>query len=99
MGYVKMRLLLALFLLSSLAFSQTPASGQAAETPSATATKPASGEVAPTAPVITIAGFCPGKQAAGAECKTEVSRAEFEKLAHALNPNMPEQTKAQLANA
>ena len=99
MAYVNIRPMLAVFLLSSLAFSQAPATGQAAEKAPAATAKPASEEVAPTAPVITIAGFCPGKQATAADCKTEVSRAEFERLAHALNPNMPEQTKAQLANA
>lgn len=76
--------------------------------PAATQTKPATPSTSetsaankpadsPNAPVITIAGFCPGKQETGAACKTEVSKADFEKLAKALG--VPDSRKRELATA
>jgi hypothetical protein len=66
------------------------------------AVPPTASSVAPTAPVITIHGFCPsgrGTAANGsADCKTVVTRVEFEKLANSLQPNMPLQLRQQLAN-
>lgn len=70
--------------------------------------------VPPTAAVITVQGLCsapaasarPGAakaapKAAGstAGCKTVITRAQFERLASALNPEMPIATKRQLAEA
>jgi hypothetical protein len=53
-------------------------------------------------PVITIKGLCDStKSAAGApktECKTVITRAEFEKMTNALQPNMAPQVKKQIAN-
>jgi hypothetical protein len=58
--------------------------------------------VAPTAPVITVHGFCPASKADRAtdksECKTIITRAEFEQLANTFDPNMPQQVRRQLAN-
>jgi PPIC-type PPIASE domain len=52
------------------------------------------------APVITIKGLCDApKPAAKADCKTVVTRAEFEKLANNLQPNMPTPVRKQLASA
>lgn len=96
-----MRQVFVVLLLSSLTFAQTASKAQATaplQTPAASAAEKTA-ELAPSAAVITVAGFCPGKQARGADCNTEVSRAEFEKLVKALNPAMPEPTKRQLANA
>jgi len=64
----------------------------------ATASKVKSG-----AAVITIHGLCPAGQASPAKdadpnCKTVITRAEFEKLADSLQPNMPQQLRQQLAN-
>ena len=70
-------------------------------------------QVPPTAAVITIQGLCPSPAATGktgtaktaakpasqAGCKTVITRAQFEKLADALNPQMPLPTKKQLAEA
>ena len=72
-------------------------------------------QVPPTSAVITIQGLClsPAAAAAGktgaakaaakpaseAGCKTVITRAQFEKLADALNPQMPLPTKKQLAEA
>jgi hypothetical protein len=53
--------------------------------------------------VITIKGLCADSQTAApkqaaADCKTEITRAEFEKLTVALNPQMPPGLKQQLGN-
>src|SRR5581483_4552551 len=53
-------------------------------------------KVAPEAPVITIQGFC-DKSKAAADCKTVITRAEFEKIVNALQPNMPKQQQKALA--
>lgn len=60
-------------------------------------------KVAPGAPVITVHGLCPAGQAPSAKdadpnCKTVITRSEFEKLANSLQPNMPQQRRQQLAN-
>lgn len=58
-------------------------------------------EVPPNAAVITIEGACNGKVPAtpSADCKTVISRAEFENLANALDPAMPPARRQQLADA
>jgi hypothetical protein len=72
-------------------------------------------QVPATTPVITVQGLCtapppgahkgvvPGKSSAEstpkADCKTVITRAQFERLADALNPDMPRPTKVQLAEA
>lgn len=62
--------------------AQPPQPGKLApSTPAATAA-----EVPPTAPVITINGLCATKPAVGGECKTVVTRAQFDKLLQALAP-------------
>lgn len=54
-----------------------------------------------TYPVITIKGPCPrtakATHDAGKVCTTTVTRQEFERLVHALNPKMPKQDRRQLA--
>ena len=48
--------------------------------------------VAPDAPVITIQGLCerpPNSNATPVDCNTVISRADFEKLINAVQPNMP----------
>lgn len=50
------------------------------------------GSVAPDAPVITIQGLCerpPNSNAAPVDCSTVITRADFEKLVNAVQPNMP----------
>jgi hypothetical protein len=67
--------------------------------PAKDADKPA--EVAATAPVITLHGLCPDKPAGtdsnSPDCKTVVTRAEFEHLTQTLAPNMPTAARKQLA--
>ena len=57
--------------------------------------------VAPDAAVITIDGLCEkpgGSSATPADCKTVITRAEFEKVVNAVQPNMPVAMKKQFAN-
>jgi hypothetical protein len=53
-------------------------------------------EVPDTAAIITIEGFCqtPGST----PCQTTITKADFEKLMHALDPKMPPQGRQQLAD-
>ena len=53
-------------------------------------------QVPDTAAVITIDGVCQNPSAS--PCQTTVSKADFEKLMHALDPNMPAQGRQQLAD-
>jgi len=60
-------------------------------------------DLPPATPVITIRGICPPPKAGVApkpqsECKTVVTRADFEKLATALQPKMTPLVRRQLAN-
>src|ERR1022692_4229224 len=82
--------------------------------PAATAAKPAGEDddqkspaatptVAMDAPVLTLKGFCPGRSAAStadsaAWCRTVITRAQFEKMAAAIRPNMTTAVKQQLAS-
>ena len=59
--------------------------------------------VAMDAPVMTIKGFCPERKGgAGTEkaegCETVITRAQFEKMATAIRPNMTASVKQQLAS-
>lgn len=58
-------------------------------------------EVPPDAPVITITGMCehkPAGKTASAECKTVITRAEFENMVEAVQPNMPPRVRRQFAS-
>jgi parvulin-like peptidyl-prolyl isomerase len=98
-----MHRLFALVLFSTLAFSQAapPAKSAPAAKPAPPAKSAEKAEVAPTAAVITIEGICDGKVPAtpSAGCKTVISRADFEKMADALDPQMPAPRRRQLAEA
>src|SRR5713226_6530086 len=85
---------------------QNPATPAPASTPPATAapdakaTEPA--KIAPDAPVITIQGLCdnpPADQSKPADCKTVVTRAEFEALVDAVAPAMAPSALRQLATS
>jgi len=107
------RLWLVCVLMATMAAAQANPAPAAPPTPQAPAPAPQP-EVKPTDTVITITGFCPkpaaAKTAAGAaakapavktsdaNCKTTISRAQFEKLANALAPSLTPQFKRQLAN-
>lgn len=90
-------------LLCSIAFAQAvpPAHPPQTSKPAPPAALPTPAELPPNAPVITIAGFCPSASAAekkSPECRTVVTRAEFEKLIDTLNPKMPPQARQSVAN-
>lgn len=88
--------LLSALLLSAVAIAQAPPASKAPSKPAETAA-----EIAPTAPVITIAGFCPNAPASidkkSADCKTVITKAEFEKIIDTLNPKMPPQARQNVA--
>ncbi len=79
-----------------------PAQSATSAKPPATTQQPKAatpGDVPPTAPVITLVGMCTVKPGVPkpADCKTVVTRAQFEKLMKALNPQMPMSVRQQLA--
>src|ERR1700758_4874688 len=101
-------------LLASMAFAQTTPSTPAAprKNPSATRgaeqeehaqAKPAPSNIPPDTPVITMKGICddkPGSSGPGkGDCQTVVTRAQFEKMADAIQPNMPANVRQRLASA
>jgi cell pole-organizing protein PopZ len=56
-------------------------------------------KVGPDDAVITLKGFCADATQQGDACKTTITRAQFEKLAEALQPNMSPAIRRQLATA
>ncbi|HZQ18519.1 MAG TPA: peptidylprolyl isomerase [Terriglobales bacterium] len=57
--------------------------------------------VSPDTPVITVQGLCEkpaNSSATPADCNTVITRAEFEKVVNAVQPNMPSAQKKQFAN-
>ena len=78
-----------------------PSSLQRGEAEGHSTVAPKAATLPPTAPVITIHGYCEtptaGSAASKSGCTTVITRAEFEKLANNLQPNMPPQVRKQLA--
>jgi PPIC-type PPIASE domain len=71
------------------------AAGDPAENKEAEAAK-----VPPDAPVVTINGLCetpPADKTADPNCKTVITRAEFEKILDTVQPNMPPRVRRQFA--
>ena len=86
-------------LLGTLALGQAAQSPPpASQSPNQPAPSDTSASVPADAPVLTITGVCAEKPAATADCKTIITKAEFEKLANALAPNASLQQKKQLAS-
>jgi len=89
---------LCVFLFAAISCAQTAA-------PPATPTAPGTGQqapskiVAPDETVLTIKGVCAGTNKQADDCKTSITRAEFEKVANAFQPNMSPPIRRQLANA
>ena len=83
--------------------AQNPAApSNAAPAKPATDAKPApeASNIPPDGPVITIQGLCdnpPADKTKASDCKTIITRAEFEKLVDALSPNMASPARRQLA--
>jgi hypothetical protein len=102
---------LVCLLLAAMAWGQaasstsTPAVQQPGA-PASAAPSPAEGKeadaakVPPDAPVITINGVCdnpPADKAADSNCKTVITRSEFERILDAVQPNMPPRVRRQFA--
>jgi len=94
-----LRSLSVCLLLSGLALGQSTSSTPAlkARPASPAAEQSTSSSIPADAPVITVQGLCDKSAGTGAtaDCKTTVTKAEFEKLA---NPNMPAAQRKQLAD-
>jgi hypothetical protein len=96
---------MACLLLGALAWGQAANSSsapapQASETQSSSAAaKPAETKVAPDAVVMTIPGLCdsPSDKPKPADCKTTVTRAEFETVMNTVAPTMPPAARKQFA--
>ncbi|PYT55588.1 MAG: hypothetical protein DMG46_19570, partial [Acidobacteria bacterium] len=100
---------LVCLLLCALAWGQTsspkPATPQKPAAPKAETTGPAAKapeavQVPPDAPVITIKNVCDNataEAAKSADCKTVVTRAEFERLLNAVAPQIPANARRQVA--
>lgn len=98
---------LALCVLILAAAAQSPApAAQHPPQPAATAPSPAPAppapNVLPTAPVITLQGFCTPPAAGAAArprvCSTAITRSQFEKLSQAIDPRLPRALWSQLAD-
>ena len=78
-----------------------PAESEEREEQEREAAPPTASTLPPDTPVITIHGVCDknqsGTNGSAADCKTIVTRDQFEKLADTLQPKMPPQVKRQLA--
>lgn len=86
---------LACLLLAGMAWGQAvntpPTNG-----PSAPQADPS--KVAPTAAVITIPGLCSDGKTSSPDCKTVITKEEFEGIINAVAPKMPAMAKKQFAN-
>jgi hypothetical protein len=77
-----------------------PAQGAQPPAGQSTTAAPATAEITAETPVITIHGLCPATPAAdpkSPDCKTVVTRAQFDQLVTTLAPNMPGAARQQLA--
>ena len=97
---------LVCLLLAGLAYGQAaqpaapPAAGVKTEqSASATPEKAPEAKVGPDDTVITLKSFCADAAQQGDACKTAISRAQFEKVAEALQPGMSPAIRRQLATA
>jgi PPIC-type PPIASE domain len=97
-------LLLVAFVSGQTPQTAPPASPSGAQTPAAMPQKsgdsqPAEVKVGPDDTVITIKNFCLDSSLQGDACKTTITKAQFEKLADALQPGMSPMMRRQLATA
>jgi hypothetical protein len=81
------------------ATSPVPPNGATAETNYARTSHPSEVKVEPDDPVITLNGLCATRAQEGAACKTVITRAQFEKLADALQPGMSLSLRLNVASA
>ncbi|HUR37747.1 MAG TPA: peptidyl-prolyl cis-trans isomerase [Terriglobales bacterium] len=77
--------------------AQTPAKTAAStQTPAKPAPAAGAGEPGPEAVIVTINGVCPAATPAE-NCKRTITRAEFERVVSAVNPELPTDSRRQLA--
>jgi hypothetical protein len=76
-----------------------PAGTQSAPNAAKAPDAPLPPTVNPDDPVVTIKGFCTDASLTGDACKTVITKAQFEKLADTLQPNMSPAMRRQLATA
>jgi hypothetical protein len=95
-------------MLAGLAYGQAappakpPSAGNNTQSPSSAPGPPAKApevKVGPDDTVITVKGYCTDTSLQGDACKTLITRAQFDKLADALQPNMPPAVRRNLADA
>ena len=105
MRYGLVCLLLAAVSWGQAANSTSAPAAQQSATPASPGNPPESKEteaakVAPDAPVVTINGLCdnpPADKTADPNCKTVITRAEFERILDSVQPNMPPRVRRQFA--
>ena len=92
--------------LASIAFAQAappapaaPGGAKAEQAAPAAPDKAPESKVAPSDTVLTVKGVCADGSKQGDDCKTIISKEQFEKLADALQPNMSPAIRRQMANA
>jgi hypothetical protein len=85
------RTALALMILSALVAPDASAQGQVVRSGNAA--------VGPGDAVITVHGFCADEPVSSGPCDTVVTRAQFDKLAEALLPNMPQTLRLKVAGS
>ena len=97
---------IVLLVLAGVAYGQTepPATPAAsgvrlAKIASSAIDQGSAAKVEPDDPVITLNGFCADLDRQGDSCKTTITRAQFEKLTHALQPGMSLPLRLKVANA
>ncbi len=99
----KLLIAVACLTLACEALGQTNSSAPKPEQPPAAQATPSENDapsVAPDAAVITIDGLCEkpaNSSATPADCKTVVTRADFEKLINAVQPNLPQAARKPIA--
>jgi hypothetical protein len=74
----------------------------AATAPNQAPAAPTAAEVPPDAAVITIQGLCASataEKARAADCKTVITRSQFEAMVDAIQPNMPRQVRRRFATS
>ncbi len=90
----KMLALAAAFACAAAAQTEAPKPAAPNHKPKAPAAAPAPVDAA--APVITIQNLCSTPKP-GADCKTVITKAEFERVLNAIRPNLPASARTQLA--
>ena len=86
---------------SALAVQKPAASANLGATVSDQGRQSNTSDVAPDAPVITLHGLCsdsPANKTAASNCKTVITRAQFERVIDAIQPGMPKHARREFAD-